>query len=100
MVMLKFWEIGAFFLVFLAMVAGVFWFATGQHRKEIALCEDAIRATLKAPSTYQRIDASDRDPPYRIVYDAQNSFGVPLRGAGYCSVTNDVASWLESSDPS
>ena len=56
--------------------------------KHLAACENAIRSTLKAPSSYKRISAEDvgtrTNRLIRIEYDASNSFGVPLRTKGDC----------------
>jgi hypothetical protein len=58
-------------------------------------CEEAIKATLKAPATYERISAT-RGPDYFITYDAQNSFGVPLRSSGSCDASVPSAvRWTE-----
>tara|TARA_B100001179_G_C18552126_1_gene386522 strand:- start:171 stop:485 length:315 start_codon:yes stop_codon:yes gene_type:complete len=57
-------------------------------------CDDAIRATLKAPSTYQRVyyyrEAPDR---YRITYEASNSFGVPIEKTGQCNLDKRFQTW-------
>lgn len=63
-------------------------------------CDEAIQSQLKAPSTYERIDsmnwAADANNSFQITYDAQNSFGVPLRGKGVCTVSaNGQADWEE-----
>lgn len=58
-------------------------------------CDEAIQRTLKAPSTYDRIEAERSGGGYRIEYDAENSYGVPLRGQGYCLVMDGEASWAE-----
>lgn len=64
----------------------------------LSLCDEAIKAQLKAPSTYERISASGPRGSYRIEYDAANSFGVPLRGQGYCTVKDGHATWLDLTD--
>lgn len=81
-----------------ALFLGIGWLAGMDQRRDLALCEDAIKAQLKAPATYQRVEFSGvLKPDYRITYDAQNSFGVPLRGSGYCTVDAKgvSAKWLE-----
>lgn len=52
----------------------------------LRLCDTATRAAMKAPSTYRRIEAL-LAPDGReawIEFDAQNSFGVSMRGASRC----------------
>ena len=64
----------------------------------VSLCEDAIKSTLKAPSTYRRVSVDNMGGPRHLTfeYDAQNSFGVPLRGYGYCDIDGSMkAHWLE-----
>lgn len=69
---------------------------------DLGHCDKAIQATLKAPSTYKRIDSSPIEGEYQttyiISYDAQNSFGVPLRGKGSCEVgkrSGEVIRWTD-----
>jgi hypothetical protein len=61
-------------------------------------CDQAIMATLKAPATYKRVSALGSDTPWIIEYDAENSFGVPLRGKGICRVSSDGAEWTDMTD--
>lgn len=66
---------------------------------KLGKCDDAIKATLKAPSTYKRADYSlySEGYPvnYTISYDAQNSYGVPLRDSGRCTLHQDgTVDWL------
>lgn len=83
----------------LAAIFGGIIYAGGQPlRNDLRLCDEAIMATLKAPATYRRIEAPTfRRTSYRIVYDAENSFGVPLRSTGYCSIHENGgrADWIE-----
>jgi hypothetical protein len=59
----------------------------GRH---LAACDEAIKETLKAPSTYKRIESYSIEGQYSssyvITYDAQNSFGVPLRGKAHAKL--------------
>lgn len=85
-----------------AIFGGIGWFANAPLRDDLALCDDAIKTTLKAPATYVRVEApSDRRSSYRIVYDAQNSFGAPLRSNGFCTIDSDgtSATWVELTNP-
>ncbi|ALJ14227.1 hypothetical protein [Sphingopyxis macrogoltabida] len=86
-----------------ALFGGVIWAAGSSQRSELSMCEDAIKATLKAPSTYVRIEASGGHDgmSHRIEYDAQNSFGVPIRSYGYCSIEDNGgrAKWTEFPSP-
>lgn len=83
----------------LAVIFGGIFYAAGQPlRNDLRLCDEAIMKTLKAPTTYKRVPTSEtKGSIYRLQYDAENSFGVPLRGEGYCSVAEgaDRADWSE-----
>jgi hypothetical protein len=84
-------------------------------REQFADCERSIKAGLKAPSTYKRISADgvtmdDTKPPeywVRIEYDADNSFGVPLRDTEICKYsivngqigTNQIVDDQSNDDP-
>ena len=54
----------------------------------VRLCDEAIKGGLKAPATYKRISYSqgdvNEDTVLYVTYDAQNSFGVPLRQEAGC----------------
>ncbi len=82
-----------------AMIAALAWYFTGTQRS-LRLCDDAIQAQLKAPSTYSRVSHNDfgGSTMIKIIYDAENSFGVPLRSEGYCNLDDErtAASWRES----
>lgn len=70
-------------------------FSTACDSAEDKACDDAIKATLKAPSSYKRISKVGG----KIEYDAVNSFNAPLRGRGVClyDAEKGTALWLESS---
>jgi hypothetical protein len=60
--------------------------------------DEAIRGTLKAPSSYKRVKADQVTTGYfRIEYDAVNAFNAPLRGTGTCTYDTSTkkAVWLE-----
>lgn len=65
-------------------------------RMHLSECEDAIKAQLKAPSTYERVDYQQAGPLLMIQYDAQNSFGVPLRGSGVCNTSGSTVEWRDA----
>lgn len=73
------------------------------ERRALHACDGAIQSQLKAPSTYHRIsngsiDAADNGPiRIKITYDADNAFGTPIRGQGYCEYHPGTghASWQE-----
>ncbi len=65
----------------------------------ILQCDLAIQATLKAPSTYERIVVSGGAPTFYVTYEAQNSFGVPLRSSGVCEVAHNTAIWRQDEIP-
>lgn len=84
-----------------AIVAGIsvpsLWNLLKPAERDLGLeaCEREIKATLRAPSTYQRVSATS-GPQYFIEYDAQNGFGVPMRGSGMCDAsTPSLAAWTE-----
>ncbi|MEQ1499005.1 MAG: hypothetical protein ABL914_10125, partial [Novosphingobium sp.] len=67
-------------------------------RTYLDTCEDALKATLKAPSTYKRIKSSGSNAPdgyFIIDYDASNPMGVPMRGHGMCFLEKGKARWAE-----
>lgn len=71
----------------------LFYFSPVQKR--LRLCDQAIRADLKAPATYDRVSGSldyGQATIFSITYDAENSFGVPIRSSAKCSVSLDGAS--------
>lgn len=70
-------------------------------------CEDAIKNTLKSPSSYKRVEAktvgssSDATSLIEIKYDAANTYGTLIRGSGTCfydKASNSVR-WSASPDP-
>lgn len=53
-------------------------------------CDRVIQSELKAPSTYRRLSPSwyeISDPPFVVEYEAENSFGVPLRQTTTCDAS-------------
>ena len=71
----------------------------GCENPKLKACDEAIQATLKAPSTYKRIAAKGSGIVFAISYDAENSFGVPLRSEGNCYygvVKGKKAEWIEN----
>lgn len=75
----------------------LFYFSPIQQR--LRLCDEAIMADLKAPSTYERVSGSvdyGQQTMFSITYDAENSFGVPIRSDAKCSVSTDgnSATWM------
>lgn len=93
-----------FFAVPALLIGALVWVAKAPERAGYQMCDEAIMATLKAPATYRRIDGPDTfatgDDMFRITYDAQNSFGVPLRSKGFCTITDDgkSADWVQLPD--
>ena len=84
-------------VLLLSLGGGIAWLLT--WKPGLSACEDAIKETLKAPATYQRVKVEGSSPLYTITYDAENSFGVPLRGSGFCNVNGAQASWFEDYHP-
>lgn len=86
--------------IFLLVVGGACSAPFVDRAFKLGKCDDAIKATLKAPSTYKRVDYSlfSEGYPvnYTISYDAQNSYGVPLRDSGRCTLHQDgTVDWAE-----
>lgn len=83
----------------LGIVAGAIYY--WPENVVLRRCDNAIMAQLKAPATYNRISSTgtmvDGRGLYEITYDAENSFGVPLRSHGWCSVDwpHDKVTWDE-----
>lgn len=65
-------------------VAGYYLFSPSERAKR--LCDDAIRAEIRTPASYDRIDAFVSDGYVSITYDAQNGYGAVVRGRGRCSL--------------
>lgn len=87
-----------------AALIGMFYFSPEQ--RALRACEDVLKDKLKAPATYHRVDylSSSDGRSVSITYDAENSFGAPIRGVYFCSldanfrVTTDVAPDLPLTD--
>lgn len=56
-------------------------------------CDAAIKETLKAPASYNRVSAEGGNGSYWVEYDAVNLFNAPVRGAGRCTIIAGEASW-------
>ncbi len=97
------WLLPVLMLAIPAGIVAVFYLLMAlPERQDMALCDEAIKATLKAPSTYRRIEGPGtyrvaNGSRYMIEYDAANGFGVPVRGRGNCKVNEarTSASWVE-----
>jgi hypothetical protein len=91
------WGIILFLVIILG---GMAIFLIGAPSRRFTVCDEAIKDTLKAPSTYRRIDGPntheigmlDGTDHFMIAFDAQNSFGVPIRHRASCDVTDGKAS--------
>lgn len=68
---------------------------TGCGKPSLAQCDEAIKATLRSPSTYKRVLAEGENPRIRITYDAVNAFNAPVRGKGVCLLNGNTAIWSE-----
>jgi hypothetical protein len=90
------WAVGAI-AVFGAVAAALLLTVLSPESRDLRRCDGAIQATLVAPSTYRRIGAEAlfNSRLYRVTYDAENAFGVPLRSSGECSLLSGVAVWSE-----
>lgn len=88
------WLVPIAFGAGLCALGGLGWYLT---QSPLWSCDKAIMETLKAPSTYRRVESSGTAGFYSIEYDAENSFGVPLRNKGYCSIdSSGAATWRET----
>lgn len=91
-------EITGMIAVFL--VAGILLFVLLRWPvwSELSRCDAAIKDQLKAPATYNRVSPTwwnATSSVTHIEYDAQNGFGVPVRGRGTCIAGESSATWLE-----
>lgn len=74
--------------------------ATWGCNKNLAKCEDRIKADLVAPATYETVKANScKHGMCNIEYDAENAFGVPIRGEGICIIVSDTGEvrWSDTS---
>lgn len=55
---------------------------------DVMICEEGVKALLRSPSTYKRIDITRlNQPKYSLVmisYDAANAYGTPIRDTAHC----------------
>lgn len=80
-----------FALVALAALAGC-------DSTDLARCDDAIKATLKAPASYHRVSTDGISGAFwAIEYDAVNLYNAPIRAKGTCYIDGDKVQWLELS---
>jgi len=95
------WMLFAVLAVPVVLGVAIYLLATVPLARDLHLCDEAIKAQLKAPTTYKRVKAPDTYSNsttfYSIEYDAANGFGVPLRGKGSCQVNGarTSATWVE-----
>lgn len=87
------WPVPAFFGA-LALVIAAFYYWSGA---DLRACDEKIKETLKAPSTYNRVSSSGTAGIYTVSYDAANSFGAPIRSEGICTVSQGTAIWVPMS---
>jgi len=67
------------------------------HDRSLDVCDDAIKATLRSPSTYKRISIDGGYGSFTVQYDAANAYGTPIRGNGRCYVhDNGHVVWREA----
>jgi hypothetical protein len=93
---------GVFAVILVPLAILLFWPDLSRramvNTDNLEKCETVIQARLKAPSTYKRISEDMCEGPTCLIeYDAMNSFGVPLRSKGYCSIDQrtGAADWME-----
>lgn len=86
--------------IFAVVVAGLL--LAGCSDPNLNACEDALKATLKAPASYKRIKVTGNpgDTLYLIEYDAVNSYNAPIRGNGMCHLTKSGAEWTDTTPTS
>lgn len=59
--------------------------AVAEQDIAITVCEAALKARLKAPSSYRQIEATITGNLVTLTYDAVNSFNAPLRAVKKCT---------------
>ena len=84
-------------LAFFASPLFIWMGLRAMENNHLSPCDDAIKAQLIAPATYERIASSGIGNMHSITYDADNAFGVPIRASGNCWIEGDTATW--SPDP-
>lgn len=52
--------------------------------KSVLACESAVKAFLRSPSTYKRINSTGLSDYAFVEYDAANAYGTPIRGVATC----------------
>lgn len=55
----------------------------------ITACETALKASLKSPKSYERVNAKLNGNTVVVNYDAVNSFNAPIRGKKTCAFDLD-----------
>jgi hypothetical protein len=91
----------ALFAVMIILGFTAYYYVGSADRPQWGPCDEAIKETLKAPSTYKRIDGPNtyQSSPqhFTISYDADNPYGVPIRGKGFCDIdpASGKATWSE-----
>lgn len=92
----KWYPFAAIVIIVSAILIGPFVYFNAEYLNDKSMCDIAIKSTLKAPSTYKSISYKNIAGYYDVEYDAENSFGVPIRGRGLCTIENGVAKWIET----
>jgi hypothetical protein len=85
------WWVALICAVTILIVTGIVYLPSYWNGNTVlGQCDEAIQSKLKAPATFHRISYSgtmvEKHGLFEIVYDAENSFGVPLRSHGWCTV--------------
>lgn len=80
------------YLALLPLVALLAACSPGVSREDgvFDACEEYVKSTLKAPATYKRVSADvlmdeGKNRLVMLQYDAENSFGAPLRSGEICA---------------
>ena len=79
-------------VAFIAAIFGTIWW---RENEPLWKCDALAKETLKSPSSYRRISAECTSATCDIEYEAANSFGVLLRGKGYCTTFEGNTTWYE-----
>ena len=82
------------------IIVAVVYYSVTKPSAEVEACENHLLATLKSPSSYERVDYRDAASNVpggfvTIEYDAANSYGAIMRGNYRCNMSG---TWVTSAN--
>lgn len=92
------YSVGVLLAVLISPIALLVYLAF-REPPDLALCDKAIQADLRSPSTYKRVSVDGSAGVYKISYDAANAYGTPIRSKGQCFADGREAHWFEEARP-